>query len=102
MASGCGHQGQIRDVSPTATGCEDCLRAGTRWVQLRVCMSCGHVGCCDSSPSRHARAHFHASQHPIIQSYEPGQSWRWCYVDAVYLPEGPELSYESASSTDAP
>ncbi|HEY0904546.1 MAG TPA: cation:proton antiporter [Marmoricola sp.] len=68
-------------VEPSTPGeCEDCLREGTRWVHLRLCLSCGHVGCCDSSPRRHATAHFHESTHPVIRSAEPGESWRWCYV----------------------
>jgi uncharacterized UBP type Zn finger protein len=75
------HLGAIRRVVPSAEGCEDCLRTGSTWLHLRLCLSCGHVGCCDSSPNRHARKHFQHSGHPIIQSYEPGEDWRWCYVD---------------------
>ena len=71
----------VRDVVPSADGCEDCLRIGSGWVQLRLCLSCGHVGCCDSSPNRHATNHFQTTGHPIIQSFEPGENWRWCYVD---------------------
>jgi hypothetical protein len=74
------HLTAIRDVVPNADGCADCLRLGTPWVHLRLCLTCGHVGCCDSSPMRHARAHFHATDHPIIQSFEPDENWRWCYV----------------------
>ena len=74
------HLKMIRDVIPSAEGCEDCLRIGSLWVHLRICLTCGHVGCCDSSPNRHARQHFHATDHPIIQSFEPGEDWRWCYV----------------------
>ena len=62
-------------------GCSDCLREGTRWVHLRECLDCGHVGCCDSSPRRHASAHFRSSGHPVAQSIEPGESWVWCFVD---------------------
>jgi uncharacterized UBP type Zn finger protein len=62
-------------------GCEDCLAIGGRWVHLRLCMACGHVGCCDSSPNRHATAHFHATGHPVVQSFEPGERWAWCYAD---------------------
>ncbi len=62
-------------------GCEECLRDGTSWVHLRLCQGCGHVGCCDSSPGRHATAHFRQTSHPVIRSIEPGESWRWCYVD---------------------
>lgn len=81
MAAPCPHVAEIRDVTPSADGCEDCLREGTRWVHLRLCLTCGHVGCCDSSPRRHATAHFHETGHPIVASFEPGEDWRWCYVD---------------------
>ncbi|TMG75293.1 MAG: UBP-type zinc finger domain-containing protein [Betaproteobacteria bacterium] len=75
----------MRKVKPSAKGCEGCLKAGDPWVQLRMCLTCGHVGCCDSSKGRHATRHFEATGHPIMQSAEPGQSWRWCYVDQVYV-----------------
>jgi hypothetical protein len=76
----------IKPVCPrTHQGCEECLRLGTPWVHLRLCLTCGHVGCCDSSPMRHASAHFHASDHPIIQSLEHGETWRWCYVHENYV-----------------
>ena len=74
------HVRMIRRVVPSAQGCEDCLRIGATWLHLRLCLTCGHVGCCDSSPNRHARKHFHLTDHPIIQSFEPGEDWRWCYV----------------------
>ena len=64
-------------------GCEECLRDGTSWVHLRLCLDCGHVGCCDSSPERHATRHYEQSEHPVIRSIEPGETWRWCYVDRV-------------------
>ena len=79
----CAHTDQIRDVTPNTRGCEECLKMGSGWVHLRLCLSCGHVGCCDSSPNRHATRHFHATTHPIVQSIEPGESWRWCYVDEL-------------------
>jgi len=79
----CTHLDAVADVSPSSDGCEDCLRIGGRWVHLRLCMTCGHVGCCDNSPNRHARAHFHSSDHPLIQSYEPGEDWWYCFVDDV-------------------
>ena len=80
----CQHLDTIRAVLPSAPGCEDCLLAGRRdWVHLRLCMSCGHVGCCDSSPGRHATEHFLATGHPIIRSFEPGEGWFWCYADEV-------------------
>jgi uncharacterized UBP type Zn finger protein len=72
---------KIREVHRPTNGCEDCLRIGGRWVHLRVCLTCGHVGCCDSSPNRHATAHFHASQHPIITSGEVGEDWAYCYPE---------------------
>jgi CPA1 family monovalent cation:H+ antiporter len=71
------------DAQPRAAGCEECLRDGSSWVHLRRCLTCGHIGCCDSSPWKHATAHFHEARHPVIQSFEPGESWRWCYVHEV-------------------
>ena len=82
----CTHQDQIRDVPPRTSGCEKCLETGDRWVHLRVCLVCGHVGCCDSSKGRHATKHFEATGHAIMGPAEPGQSWRWCYIDESYLP----------------
>ena len=70
-------------ATPSAPGCEDCLRVGGRWVHLRMCRECGHVGCCDSSPSKHATAHFHGTGHPVVSSFEPGEDWWWCYADEV-------------------
>jgi uncharacterized UBP type Zn finger protein len=84
-ATPCTHEGEIREVTPGTQGCAECLASGGRWVQLRLCLICGHVGCCDSSPGKHAAAHFHATQHPIIQSFQPGEDWRWCFVDETYL-----------------
>ena len=79
------HVAAIRQVRPRTNGCEECLRLGTPWVHLRLCLTCGHVGCCDSSPMRHARAHAHTVEHPIAQSMEPGEKWRWCYVHENYV-----------------
>jgi uncharacterized UBP type Zn finger protein len=76
----CDHTDQIRDVEASAQGCEDCLKTDDTWVHLRKCLICGYVGCCDQSPNRHATAHFHATEHPIIRSFEPGEDWRWCYI----------------------
>jgi uncharacterized UBP type Zn finger protein len=70
-------------VVPSSTGCEDCLLIGGRWVHLRMCVTCGHVGCCDSSPNRHATAHWRTSGHHLVRSYEPGEDWWWCYDDAA-------------------
>ena len=81
----CTHRDQIRPVTPSSGGCEDCLKTGDRWVHLRLCLICGHVGCCDDSKNRHATRHFHATGHPIIKSFEPGEDWMWCYVDQVTL-----------------
>jgi uncharacterized UBP type Zn finger protein len=80
-AATCAHLDTVAEVTPSSQGCEDCLRIGGRWLHLRLCMSCGHVGCCDNSPNRHATAHFHSQGHPIIQSYEPGEDWWYCYLD---------------------
>jgi uncharacterized UBP type Zn finger protein len=81
----CTHIGQIQDVKPHSRGCEECLKTGDTWVHLRLCRICGHVGCCDSSKNRHATRHFHATQHPVIQSIEPGEDWMWCYVDRLII-----------------
>jgi uncharacterized UBP type Zn finger protein len=83
MASTCTHTDQIRDVEPHSDGCEECLKTGSWWVHLRMCRTCGHVGCCDSSPNKHATKHFHGTQHPIVRSAEPGEDWSYCYVDDV-------------------
>ena len=80
----CAHLDQVKVPPPppgSTEGCEDCLREGTQWVHLRACLTCGHIGCCDNSPRRHATAHFHATTHPLIASIEPGEDWSWCYVD---------------------
>ena len=83
MADSCTHIGLSPDVAPSDDGCHECLAVGGQWVHLRRCLQCGHVGCCDSSPGKHATAHFHESDHPLIQSFEPGEEWLWCYVDEV-------------------
>jgi hypothetical protein len=82
----CSHLNEIHKVKPhTPRGCEECLKMGSGWVHLRLCMTCGHVGCCDSSPNKHATKHFHATNHPIVRSLEPGEDWGWCYIDEVML-----------------
>ena len=83
------------EAKPSADGCEDCLREGGRWVHLRMCRSCGHVGCCDDSPRRHARAHAADGTHPIVSSFEPGEDWWWCFTDEVAftVPDLPEFSH---------
>jgi len=84
MPSTCEHLRQFRTAPPPRTsGCEECLAMGDTWVHLRECLACGHVGCCDSSKNRHATKHFRGTGHPVVTSLEPGESWRWCYVDEV-------------------
>ena len=80
----CVHLDRVdRELTPSGSGCKECLESGGRWLHLRLCLSCGHVGCCDDSPNRHARAHFHATEHPLMRSYEPGEEWWWCFVDQL-------------------
>lgn len=85
MTQPCEHFELARSVVPSAEGCEDCLRTGDPWVHLRLCLVCGHVGCCDSSKNRHATRHFQATGHPIIRSFQPGEGWGWCFVDERYV-----------------
>src|SRR5438094_920120 len=81
----CSHLDQIEvtELPESIEGCEECLKIGGVWVHLRMCMTCGKIGCCDSSPNRHATAHAGESEHPIIRSAEPGEDWSWCYIDEV-------------------
>ena len=81
----CTHLDQIQyiDLPENVEGCEECLAMGSRWVHLRMCQSCGHIGCCDSSPNRHASKHAADSRHAVARSAEPGEDWSWCYVDEV-------------------
>ncbi len=81
MSLQCTHLDLIDEVKPSAQGCEECLALGDEWVHLRLCMICGHVGCCDNSKNRHATKHYHSTHHPIIKSFEPGEDWYYCYVD---------------------
>lgn len=91
MPTRCAHLDQVRDVVPrTPEGCEECLQEGSGWVQLRLCLTCGHVGCCDSSPRKHATRHFHETRHPVMRSFEPGENWGWCYVDRLSLQPAPQ------------
>ena len=86
----CAHLDEVRDVAPrTPRGCEECLQTNSRWVHLRLCLICGHVGCCDDSPNRHATKHFHATRHPVIKSFEPGEDWGWCYMDQLFIEPAP-------------
>ena len=83
--AGCTHLDavEIVDAPEHVAGCVDCLAIGGRWVHLRMCLTCGHIGCCDSSPNRHATAHHHETAHPIVRSVEPGEDWSWCYPDQL-------------------
>ena len=76
---------QITQLPESVPGCEECLASGSPWCHLRMCMTCGHVGCCDSSPNKHATAHSNATGHPIVRSVQPGENWAWCYVDEVTM-----------------
>lgn len=81
----CVHVRSLAPVTPRTAGCQECLEDGHGWVHLRVCMECGHVGCCDSSPNKHATKHFHETGHPIMRSVEPGERWGWCYPDQLLI-----------------
>lgn len=87
MSGTCVHVEAAAPVAPVSEGCRRCLETGSRWVHLRLCTSCGEVSCCDSSPNRHATAHAHASGHPVVRSFEPGEAWWWCYPDELFVPE---------------
>lgn len=91
-AKPCPHMDRIRDVTPSSPdSCNACLAMGDTWVNLRICLICGNVGCCDNSKNTHATKHFRTTGHPVLQSYEPGEAWRYCYVDEQDLPEGQPL-----------
>ena len=79
----CTHVKQIRFTATDKHVCEECFKTGDTWVHLRLCLECGHVGCCDSSKNKHATKHFHETKHPLVRSIEPGEEWVWCYVDAI-------------------
>jgi hypothetical protein len=83
MALECTHLDQVKFTKPDKHVCEDCIKTGDSWVHLRMCLECGHVGCCDSSKNKHATKHYHRSKHPLIRSIEPGETWTWCYVDEI-------------------
>ncbi|MGD9735802.1 MAG: UBP-type zinc finger domain-containing protein [Solirubrobacterales bacterium] len=87
MAAECTHLDQVQVLAPPPVipGCEECLKLGTPWVHLRMCQTCGHIGCCDNSPGRHATGHNHVTGHPIIRSVEPGETWSWCYPDELMM-----------------
>src|ERR1700730_9693282 len=94
MASRCGHLDYIRDVAPSGNGCNECLEMGDSWVHLRMCQTCGHVGCCDSSKNKDATKQFRTNLHPMIRSFEPGEDWFYCYVD--------DLVFELSGAKPAP
>lgn len=81
----CAHLSEVRPVQPQTDGCQECLEQGTQWVELRLCLSCGHVGCCNSSSGRHAQAHFHATGHSIVRAFRTGNDWAYCLEDGVYV-----------------
>ncbi|MGH9624778.1 MAG: ubiquitin carboxyl-terminal hydrolase 14 [Bryobacteraceae bacterium] len=83
MKAQCSHLDQVKVTATDQHLCEECVKSGDPWVHLRMCLTCGHVGCCDSSKNKHATKHFHATQHPLIRSIEPGEEWAWCYVDQM-------------------
>ena len=83
MAQQCTHLDQIKIKQTDKRVCEDCVKIGDTWVHLRLCLTCGHVGCCDSSKNKHATKHFHKAKHPLIRSIESGETWMWCYVDEI-------------------
>jgi len=85
MAKECTHLDQIMEVAPGSDGCEECIKTGDSWVHLRLCLTCGHVGCCDASRNKHATKHYMNTSHPIIRSFEPGESWLWCYPDQLFM-----------------
>ncbi|MFA9262316.1 MAG: ubiquitin carboxyl-terminal hydrolase 14 [Undibacterium sp.] len=90
METACTHFSEIptEEVkAKTPEGCKECLAIGDPWVHLRLCLACGHVGCCDSSKNKHATAHFHETKHPVMRSFQPGEKWLWCYVDEVMQDE---------------
>jgi len=87
MAKKCKHLDQIKFTTTDKRVCEECVRMGDTWVHLRMCLSCGNVGCCDSSKNKHATKHFHQSHHPVMRSIEPGEDWIWCYVDEMIAGE---------------
>ncbi|MFD0854349.1 ubiquitin carboxyl-terminal hydrolase 14 [Actinomadura adrarensis] len=84
----CEHAQALPGIDPpakTPDGCQECLETGSRWVHLRLCLECGHVGCCDSSPNKHATAHFRETDHAVVRSFEPGEDWRWCFADELIV-----------------
>jgi uncharacterized UBP type Zn finger protein len=81
----CEHLQHWPDAEPRTAGCEECLKSGDAWIHLRLCLTCGHVGCCDSSRNHHATKHFLSTHHPVVKSFEPGERWAWCYADDQFV-----------------
>ena len=106
MTAECEHLEQAAQrrsgVNPGTRGCEECLAAGDPWVHLRLCLTCGHVGCCDSSQNKHATKHAHRTKHPVVRSFEPGEGWAYCYPDDAFAEEIPPLAQELAPVHYAP
>ena len=102
QAGPCTHLDAIKPVTPSAPGCEDCLNIGMVWAHLRICMTCGHVGCCDDSRNRHARVHHECSGHPVVRSIEPGETWGWCYLDDTPLPPAQQAQPSTSPRDDTP
>jgi len=86
----CEHAIGLEPVPPRTKGCEECLKTGIQWLHLRLCLTCGHVGCCDSSPGRHASRHANRTHHPVMASYEPGERWAWCFIDKTEMEVPPQ------------
>jgi uncharacterized UBP type Zn finger protein len=87
MPSACSHLKTAKFTTPKVHVCEECVKMGDKWVHLRMCLECGHVGCCDSSKNKHATKHYHHTSHPLIRSIEPGETWMWCYPDQMMAGE---------------
>lgn len=85
MSDPCTHLDSVLTSTPQSIGCEECIALGNSWVHLRLCRTCGKVGCCDDSKNKHATKHFRSTKHPIVTSLEPGEDWSWCYVDELVL-----------------
>jgi uncharacterized UBP type Zn finger protein len=98
MPDYCEHFSDLRPVTPRAHGCEECIALGAEWNELRVCLSCGHVGCCEDSEYRHALEHYNATGHPVIASLEPSETWSWCYDHRRYYELAPELRLKRRSA----
>jgi len=100
MANLCSHledvvDGRARPVTPSSQGCKECLQRGDVWVHLRLCLTCGHVGCCDSSPNKHASKHCLSTLHPVVKSFEPGEDWAWCFIDEIEVDAIPSFPGET-------